>query len=131
VIGLDTNVLLRLLVKDDIRQMETAARAVAARCTVESPGYVNQIVLCEVVWVLQATLKYPRATIAAAIEALCRASEFRIEHMDAVREALSIFRASKADYADCLIGVLNRRAGCSTTLTFDKHAATLPEFEHL
>ena len=56
-IGLDTNVLLRLLVKDDIRQMETAARAVAQRCTAESPGYVNQIVLCEVVWVLQAALK--------------------------------------------------------------------------
>jgi predicted nucleic-acid-binding protein len=131
VIGLDTNVLLRLLVKDDIRQMETAARAVAQRCTAESPGYVNQIVLCEVVWVLQAALKYPREAIAAAVEALCRASDFRIEHMDAVREALSIFRASKADYADCLIGVLNRRAGCLTTLTFDKHAAALPEFQQL
>jgi predicted nucleic-acid-binding protein len=131
VIGLDTNVLLRFLVKDDVRQMEAAARAVEERCKAESPAYVNRIVLCEVVWVLQATMKYPREAVAAAVDALCGASEFRIEDMDTVREALSLYRAGKSDYADCLIGVLNRRAGCSTTLTFDRQAAGLPEFEQL
>jgi predicted nucleic-acid-binding protein len=129
VVGIDTNVLLRILTKDDVGQMETAARAVAGRCTAESPGYVNLIVLCEVVWVLHSSLKHPREAVAAAVEALCRATEFRIENVDAVRAAVDIFRVSKADYADCLIGVLNRRTGCSTTLTFDKHAAALPEFE--
>lgn len=130
-IGLDTNVLLRLLVKDDARQMEMAARAVANRCTSATPGFVNQIVLCETVWVLQSSFGYPRDAIAGAIEALSRASELRIEHAGAVAEALESYRTSKADFADCLIGVHNRRSGCDKTLTFDRAAAELNEFEAL
>jgi predicted nucleic-acid-binding protein len=45
-----------------------------------------------------------------------------------VEEALRIFRATRADFADCLIGVLNRRAGCATTYTFDRRAAETADF---
>ncbi len=46
----------------------------------------------------------------------------------AVETALDIFSTTRADFADCLIGVLNRRAGCATTYTFDRRAAATAEF---
>jgi len=45
--------------------------------------------------------------------------------------ALAAYRTSGADYADCLLGLLNRDLGCATTVTFDADAATLPEFQAL
>ena len=46
-----------------------------------------------------------------------------IDDPDAVSEALDRFPLGRADFADVLIGVLNRRAGCATTHTSNRHAA--------
>lgn len=127
-IGLDTNILLRLLVADDPAQATRAAAAIRRRCSPQSPGFVNHIVLCELVWVLEARYGYARADIAAAVEALCNAADLRVDVAPAVEEALRRYRAGRAGFADCLLGLVNRAAGCATTLTFDKAAAALPEF---
>jgi len=129
VIGLDTNVLLRFLVADDARQTERAHRVIREHCHPDAPGYVNHVVLCELIWVLERSYGYPRPAVATVAETLCRSGDFSVQDSDAVREALDAFRASQADFADCLIGVVNRRHGCRNTVTFDREAAKLAGFE--
>ncbi len=128
-IGLDTNVLVRLIVHDDSGQADRAAKVVLRRCTTGSPGYVNHVVLCELVWVLDARYGFGRETIAGAVEAIGQSADVRLQDPEAVRDALDLFVESRADFADCLIAVLNGQAGCARTLTFDRDAANLPAFE--
>ena len=127
-IGLDTNVLVRHLVGDDPVQTPKARALLAARCTVDDPGYVNRIVLCELVWVLARGYRYDQRTIAGALGQLLNAAELQIEDREAAVDALAAYRGGQADFADCLMGLLNRAAGCERTMTFDRDAASLPEF---
>ena len=96
-------------------------------CTVDAPGIVNHVVLCEAVWTLARSYRYSREQIADAVAAILATPEFRVLERVPVEEALQIFQTSRADFADALIGVLNRRAGCATTYTFDRRAAEMAE----
>ncbi|MGE0722760.1 MAG: PIN domain-containing protein [Alphaproteobacteria bacterium] len=128
-IGLDSNVLLRLLTKDEPAQAELARDLVAA----SGPGrraHVSVIVLCELVWVLGRAMKYRRADIAVMLDALLHSPHLSIEDAAAVREAVERFRRG-ADFADALIGLRNRDSGCAATLTFDRDASGQPEFRLL
>ena len=127
-IGIDSNVLLRVLLDDDAAQAERARRLLATECSPQRPAFVNRAVLFEAVWTLSTGYRYSRAQLAAAIELLLSAPALMIEDREAVETALDIFSTTRADFADCLIGVLNRRAGCATTYTFDRRAAATAEF---
>jgi predicted nucleic-acid-binding protein len=129
--GLDTNVLVRYLVADDPRQTAAAAAAIRDRCTIREPGFVNLIVLCELVWVLDSVYDYSRDSIAAAVDALCQSPQLSIERGDLVKMALGAYRTSRADLSDCLVAVANMEAGCTLTLTFDRAAATVSGFDLL
>ena len=67
-IGLDTNVLVRFLVQDDPAQSALAAQLVEGRCHPDSPGLINRIVLCELVWVLESCYRYSRFQIVDVLE---------------------------------------------------------------
>ena len=127
-IGLDTNVLVRYLVEDDPAQASRAARLIETRCTEDAPGFVNRVVLCELVWVLESAYDYPRATVAATLESLLRTAELEIDAADAAWPALTAYRGGGVDFSDALIGRLNRNAGCDGTATFDKDAARQDDF---
>ena len=127
-IGLDTNVLVRYLVEDDAAQASKAAQLIETRCTEDTPGFVNRIVLCELVWVLESSYDYPRATVAATLEGLFRTAELEIDASDAAWPALAAYRSGGVGFSDAFIGRLNRNAGCDGTATFDKGAARLAEF---
>jgi predicted nucleic-acid-binding protein len=129
-IGLDTNVLIRYLTRDDPAQARIARRFITHTCTRENQGFVDQIVLCELVWVLQRTYRYDRERIAQLIEGLLSAEELLLEDEDLVRSALAAFR-SGADFADHLIGQINERSGCDFTATFDRHASRGANFHLL
>jgi predicted nucleic-acid-binding protein len=128
VIGLDTNVLIRALLRDDDPESAAARDLVARLCSPESPAYVGHIVLCEAVWVLARTYRYSREQILNAVNTLLATPAFVIEDRLAVEAAILVFSTSRADFADTLIGVLHRRAGCATTYTFDRRAAETTEF---
>lgn len=128
-IGLDTKVLVRLFVRDDAAMAERAERATRQRCSPDAPGHINHVVLCELVWVLDRAYDYRREQIAMLLDALCRAVDFRVQESEIAKQAIELFRGGSADFADCLIGLVNRAAGCETTLTFDTDAATLEDFE--
>ena len=129
--GLDTNVLIRFLVKDDEPQASRAAGFIRAECSPDRPCVVNRIVLCELEWVLGAAYGYPRTVIVDVIEKLLRADAFLVEDAEEAWRALRAYRRGGVDLADCLIGAVNRRLGCETTATFDRKAAGTAGFELL
>lgn len=129
--GLDTNVLVRFLVKDDAPQARRAAAYIRAECHPDRPCLVNRIVLCELDWVLASAYGYPRAEIAGVVEKLLRADALLVEDSETAWQALRAYRTGAADLADCLMGAVNRRLGCDSTATFDRAAARLAEFELL
>lgn len=93
-----------------------------------APAFVNHVVLCEAAWVLARTYRYSRRQIHDALATILATSAFVVPERDLVEEAMRIFRATRADFADVLLGVLNRHAGCATTFTFDRRAAATAEF---
>ena len=127
-IGLDTNVLVRLLVADDPAQTRKATRFVEQNCTPEAPGFINIVVLVELVWVLTSAYAYRPVQIAVGLERLIAGTDRVTEHHDAVRASLSDYRSGRGDFVDILIGHINRAHGCEATATFDRKAARLPTF---
>jgi predicted nucleic-acid-binding protein len=130
-IGLDTNVILRLFVDDDVDQTQMARDFVVSRCTADDPGFIDRVALCEVVWVLIGVYGYGRAAVADVLEKLLASRDMRLEDQDIVRLAVRDFRVSNVDFADVLIGHVNLAHGCEATATFDRKAAKLKGFMRL
>lgn len=126
--GLDTNVLLRLLLADDPRQAARAREWLRAQ-PYEEEFLINRIVLCELVWTLSRGYRLDREQIAEVIDRLLRSDAVVIEEYDSVAFALYLYRTSSADFSDCLLGITNGFLGCTSTATFDRRAADLNEFE--
>lgn len=124
-IGVDTNVLVRYIVQDDPVQAVAATELLEKACSAEAPGWVDGVVLCELVWVLESAYGYPRATVSDVLQTLLTSAELRVENPDLAWSALRGYRSGGAGYADRLIGLRNRQAGCEATVTFDKRAARI------
>jgi predicted nucleic-acid-binding protein len=129
-IGLDTNVLVHYVVPDDPDQYKRAEHFIQRQCTIGSPGYINRVVLCEFVWVLQSIYGYAREQVADAVERLLQTVQFVIEDHHEASLSLSRFRAG-ADFAGSFIAAVNQLAGCKETVTFDRKAARQPGFRAL
>jgi predicted nucleic-acid-binding protein len=124
-IGLDTNVLVRYLTQDDEAQAAVASRLIETQLSAQRPGLIGPIVLCELVWVLETSYGHTRTELAPVLWKLLAAEEFRVQARDEVVIALQAYESTAADFADALLGVLNLRASCEATVTFDKKAARL------
>ncbi|MEO8751752.1 MAG: type II toxin-antitoxin system VapC family toxin [Casimicrobiaceae bacterium] len=130
-IGLDTNVLVRYLVQDDPTQSRRASALIDRAAAGETPMYINHVVMCELAWVLGRGYGYARTALAEVIEKILLGRQFEIEKKDLAWAALAAFKASRADFANCLIAVTNSLAGCESTLTFDRSAVSLPAFKQV
>jgi len=125
--GIDTNILVRFLIRDDLVQLRVASRFIENECSEQEPGFVNQIVLAELVWVLERGYKLDRSAVVEALNALLSANQLSIEHPEDARAALREYEDG-ADFADSLIAAANARAGCEYTGTFDRRAAARSGF---
>lgn len=130
-IGLDTNVIVRYLAQDDVRQAAAATRLIEGSLSAEVRGFISIVTLAEVVWVMASTYRVARASVADVVEGLLTAPQLTIEKADVVWRALRAYRVSRADFSDALIVELGRDAGCAKTVTFDRQAAVHPGFESL
>ena len=130
-IGIDTNVLVRVIVADDPKQAAVARDFIRDRCTPDDPGFVPNIVLAELAWILAQSYGYSRIEIADAIERIMETTQLQVESPTDVASALADYRAGPAGFSDCLIGRINHTAECSHTITFDRKAAKLPGFKLL
>ena len=121
-IGLDTNVLVRYIMQDDVRQAAKATRLVES-LSAKAPGFITLISIVELVWVLSSSYHLSRAQVAQALEVILRSRQLIVDQAEHVVRALRAFSAGNADFADCLIERIAASAGCARTMTFDSTAA--------
>lgn len=115
----DTNVVVRLLVRDDEEQYQRAAQRLR-EITAGAGVWLPSVVLAEVVWVLRVAYKFDRATAAAALRRLIATDGVHVEEQAAASLALAAFEAGSADFSDYLILESARRAGALPLHTFDE-----------
>jgi len=119
--AVDTNVLVRLITRDDAAQVRAAERFV------ENGAWVSHLALVETAWVLDAVYERTASEIATAVELLLNHRELTLQDPDVVAAALDKFRSRPAvDFSDCLILEVARRAGHVPLGTFDR---TLAKFD--
>lgn len=113
--AIDTNILVRLITRDDQKQTDAAERFVA------NGAWVSQLVLAEFVWVLQAVYELDGGQIGDAIEMLLTHRDLTVQDADAVSLALHSFRRKPAlGFPDCLALEIARKAGHLPLGTFDR-----------
>jgi predicted nucleic-acid-binding protein len=119
--AVDTNVIVRLAVRDD--QTQTAA---AEAYIAKAGAWVSHLVLVEVTWVLASVYELDRTQIALAVELLLQQKHLFLEAPEVVGAALALYRGSGGpDFADCMIVELARKAGHLPVGTFDRKFAKL------
>lgn len=121
-IGLDTNVLVRYIMQDDPKQSPNASKLIESLDS-DNPGYITQVCIIELYWVLTSCYELTGEQVTQALDAILRTKQLLVERSDQVMRALRIFAAGKADFADCLIERSASGAGCTQTMTFDVGAA--------
>ena len=130
-IGLDANILVRHLAQDDPIQSPKATHLIERRLTEADPGFVSVVAMAETAWVLERAYGLADADIAAAIERVLQADVIMVESEQEVFTAMIALKEGRGSFADALIGALGARAGCSRTLTLDRKASRLADFELL
>jgi predicted nucleic-acid-binding protein len=124
--AIDTNVLLRLLARDDRRQTAAAEAFVAAG------AWVSHLVLDEAMWVLAAVYERDPAQLIAALEMLLAHQNLALQDADTVAAALAHFKRRPAlGFSDCLILEIARKAGHTPLGSFDKALSALPQTQRL
>src|SRR6516165_7078874 len=128
-IGLDTNVILRYLPQDDPKQARQANKIFDQQLSEQAPGFISLVTVLEIVWVLRSLLKQTPSEIASHIEHLLAADSLEVQNEQQVFEAAFALKRGTGEFEDALIGALNAWAGYVHTLTFDRKAARLPQFQ--
>lgn len=124
--AVDTNVIVRLLARDDARQV-AAAEAFVAR-----GAWVSHVVLVEAVWVLESVYDLDRTAQVKAVTMLLNHRELTVQDADVVLAALEQFASNKGvSFSDCLVLEVARRAGHIPLGTFDRDLAKLAGAERL
>ena len=124
--AVDTNVLIRLITRDDVKQ------AAAAEKFVSSGAWVSHLVLAEAMWVLEAVFERSSEQIALAVEMLLDHATLTVQDADVVAAALGHFRRRPApDFSDCLVLAIARKAGNLPLGTFDRALGKLDGAERL
>lgn len=130
-IAVDTNVIVRFLVRDDDQQAQAARRRLRQAEERRERLMVPLIVVLETIWVLESAYGKTRSEILAAIRDMRQMPVFEFEADCVVEGLLNDGPKYKADLADILIARSAQNAGCDSVITFDKGAAKLPFFELL
>jgi len=129
-IGVDANILIRLLTADSPVQYRLAKAFFAARSPAD-PAFISAVTLAETIWVLRTVYKFTPGEIGTCVERLLESEDVQMEG----REMLLLLlqgRLRPAQIADSLVSYLGKRAGCSRTVTFDTRAAkSVPSMELL
>lgn len=121
--ALDTNVLVRYVVRDDSGQL-VAAKRLIDRCVGEGLSlFVPVTVTLELEWVLRASFGYAKDVVLQVLSSLLSAAELAFESEHALEVALQLHREGTAEFADCLHIALSTEAGEQPLWTFDKSAA--------
>lgn len=122
--AIDTNVVVRLITRDDPRQ------AAAAESMVEDGAWLSMVALAETTWVLASVYEFSRKQLLAAVEMLLDHQHIVVEQPAIVERAIEAFRSRpRLTFSDCLLVENARHAGCLPLATFDRNLAKLRDAE--
>lgn len=124
--SVDTNILLRLLIKDDDIKRKACERLLEKAKRKEVYLYILPIVVMEVVWVLEKYYKLDRKTVRELTEAIMNTPELYIEMEDVFRKALRLYEEKNVKFADAVIGYWGLEKGLSIVYTYDER-----DFKHI
>ena len=119
-IAVDTNVLVRFVVRDDARQAARARRLFERLQSEGTQAYVTDIVLCELVWVLERSYRIERAEIAEVLARLIRARALTFDSTERIAGAIQSYMVGKGDFSDYLIREHATARDCENVVTFDR-----------
>ena len=121
-ICLDTNIVVRYIAQDGVVQSAKATQLIES-LSAETPGFITQVSIVELVWVMQGCCKATKKECVAVLQTLLHTREILLENAEIVVMATHKYLASHADIADCLIERSANYAKCTCTMTFDSNVA--------
>jgi predicted nucleic-acid-binding protein len=125
-LAIDTNVLVRLIARDDADQVRAAEQFVS------KGAWVSHLVLAETIWVLDSVYDLARTQITTAVEMLLNHRDLTLQDADVVASALGHYRKRPAvEFSDCLVLEIARRSGHLPLATFDRDFARLDAVQRL
>ena len=125
-IGIDTNILLRLWLNDDPSQNKRIDALLAEHGSTPGSLLVTDVVLLEAVWTLRSAFDQGKDAQLIAVRSLLEETAFAFEDREAVADAVTLFDAGSCGFADCLVVAKHARQGCEFTATFDRGMRKLP-----
>jgi predicted nucleic-acid-binding protein len=123
--ALDTNVLVRFLVKDDAKQYALAERLIRSALRAGQSLFVPVTVFLELEWALRSNFGFTKSEVIGALSNLLSAPELSIESESAMEIATVLYQSSRADFSDCVHAALAHRAAETPLWTFDQAAAKI------
>ncbi len=124
--AVDTNVLVRLVTRDDARQVA------AAEAFISRGAWVPHLVLAEATWVLSSVYERGPGEIATAVEMLLNHQHLTLQDSEAVAAAVEHLRKRPAlGFSVCLVLEVARKAGHVPLGTFDRNLSKLGDVERL
>ena len=128
-IGLDTNIMVRLILADDLAQTKRASSAIQRALTAGETVVLGLAVVLELEWILRSSAKLDKAQILLVFRQLLEAHDVQIENEQVLEQAIYAYENSSADFGECLFWAHYQRMGCRAMLTFDAKAARMSGVE--
>ena len=121
-IGLDTNVFVRILFQDPEApgQSDLARGLVLKSIEGGSEIYINTTTLVETIWVFQSAYNASKTHLLKILEEVNSSPHIILENPVQVGKAIAAYKTGRGDFSDYLIGSINFGADCETTYTFDR-----------
>ncbi len=123
--SLDTNILVRFLVRDDERQFASAQKLIRAAIAAGETLFVPITVALELEWLLRSNFKFSKEEVTHTLSQLLATSELSFESEAAFEVALALYKKGSADFSDCMHTALAHAAGENPLWTFDRAASKI------
>ncbi len=130
-IALDTNVLIRFLVRDDEKQAQAVYARFKQAESARETLFVPLLVVLETIWVLESAYDQSRQEILDSLDELKRMAILKFEKDPVLQSLLAEGKKNSCDLSDLLIALTAKSCGCTGALTFDKQASKFPFFQLL
>lgn len=124
--AVDTNVVVRLIVRDNLKQ------TAKAEAFVSDGAWVSNLVLAESIWVLESVYELGKAQLRTALSMLLEHQQLILQETDVVRSALQEFASNRGvGFTDCLVIAIARKNGHVPVGTFDRKLSKLGDAQAL
>lgn len=124
-LGLDTNVIARIVLADDSVQTAQALAAIAQAQANGETVVLGLATVLELEWVLRSRAKLDKPQVLLVFKRLLETQDLQIDHEQVLEQAIYVYEHGSADFPECLFLAQYQRMGCRVMLTFDAKAARL------